>query len=45
MSHDKNIFNPLKEGFINFNSYFKYIKIIGQGKFGKVVLALEKLSN
>lgn len=30
---------PEEEGFSEFNNYFKFIKCIGSGGFGKVVLA------
>ena len=30
---------PEEDGFLKFNDYFTFIKNIGSGKFGKVVLA------
>jgi len=35
---------PEEDGFPEFSNYFKFIKCIGSGGFGKVVLASDKVS-
>ena len=36
---------PEQDGFPQFNTYFKFIKNIGSGGFGKVVLARDNENN
>jgi serine/threonine protein kinase len=36
--------SPKEDGFVEFNQYFKFVKNLGAGGFGKVVLAEDLLT-